>query len=218
MQLANIEMDVQLFLNERCKEVLRIHGVLESDYEWFLKPAPESKAYLAQCFELSSAWLNGNTETVTEPTPRPHSIETFYKYVLHCKQMGLKPKIIFVKSEAEKSYPASVSILIELSKISPVRLAFTAYKQWDVEVWEEVLTLCQYASLPYLGLNITNIEYNRLKRHRMMPIEVLKKPLGLWFPQSCESTKKLYFSDKIIDFSEHIRYAVVNPTSWQNTG
>lgn len=214
MQLANMEMDGQL-LNERCKEALRAHGILESDYAWFLKPATDFNTYIAQCFELSLPWLKGLSNVVTDTIRRPHSIEEFYQYVLHGKQAGLKPRVIFVRSDIDEARPL-VSIFIELFKTTPTNLAYTAYKQWDIEVFEEVLTLCQYAGLPYMGLRVVNSEYNRLKRHQVIPAKMLRKPIGLWFPEKYETGIKSYFSDKIINFSEQIRYAAVSPTYLHN--
>lgn len=202
---------MQLFnKDERFRTLLLDHSIHTLDVELFLKTDPSTfslDAYLANCFEVSDNWLQGVSEQVTEDISNQGSLNAFFDCLVQAKRSGFKPKIVLIKPEGNNTSEKNVMVLIELLKITKTGIAFTTYKQWGIDVWEEAVALCQASGIYYRGLTVDRSHYQSLCKRTLLPILAVKAAIQLWFPDVKQESIKTKS-----ELSDTLRYIGVQPT------
>lgn len=215
MQLPNMELDPRVY------EALRGHGIPESLTLLFLKSCLKSSAenkeaifrFLTNCFELPASWMSGNAEIVFQKNEHSNSIRELIDYLIHCKQSGWKPKLLFVKSNfKESAAELDVLIFVELKKITETGIAFTTYKHWDPSIWEITLTFCQQTPFFYQGWIVDPVDFQDLKNGRVIPATALKKTKNIWFPATKNTVEHAKILEKITDQLEILKITAMHPT------
>jgi hypothetical protein len=194
-------------LSLQAQSALIAHGISSTHIPNFIKDEEHSyPSYLAQAFELSEAWLKGESTYVTEPlflsSTDPSQFEKLTDVLSYYKQQNWKPSCILVKPFQQSPQEGSVIVLIELLKQSKIGILFKTYRQINVETWEAVGYLCEEAGLYYCGIDCNTERFNRLKEHQMMPTEVFKDAKNLWFPKLTDIKETALLSE----LSARIRY------------
>jgi hypothetical protein len=203
------------------QEVLRAHGILEAQSPLFLQSLalslnnPSSLAFLeafASIFEISSIWLNGLTEEVTDRIYVQNAQHALIEFLVNAKRAGWEPKMLFI-GEMNTSAEDNIILLIGLLKITKAGLSFTTYKHWGSRVWKEGLILSQKVGLYYQGIRLEASIFQALANHQVIPASALKNPEGVWFPTaSSEEVEMHQFGEINKTLIEELCCTAVKPT------
>ncbi len=227
---------------ERFLETFYAHAIQEKEIPYYLKEFnflgkinQDIIHYVADIFELSKDWLMGHsltatvaTVTPTEPVQSDHLCADFEswmvlaEYIIACKQMAWNPKVIFLqatgfsKDVSNGPITKEAIILIELSKITSFSMSLTTYKQWNVEDWQSVSTLCQKAGLFCKGLKIDKEKYQQLKERKLIPAEAIREPLAFWdLETNNKEDRSSFLRPQELQFQEcvdRVRYTAIQAT------
>ncbi len=207
-----------MYLDERLGEILAAHGMSGSEVPLFLKyiqsismQSPDRfRSFIASFFEVSSEWLAGVSDEITESINSLDSLQNCLRYLVQGKRAGWKPKIVFVKPLQFAA--TSCTVLLEFLKITKTGIACVTYKQWEISIFEELCFLCEKAGLYYRGISIDPPLYQALEEHRLLPVTAIKMPRELWYFEEKSAAMKVKVPTEINHIIDELRCLAIEPT------